>query len=401
MRPCAPAGGPPARTIWRYEPGADPRRADESAPARTRPALDVPHLRGAFDRPGLQRAVPRQPGEGPDGTVGRLRPADADRLRPRRRARPRRGRQGRRAGRPPGGHGDADGRDPARPDEHVDDDQRDRGVAAGPLHRRRRGAGRRRAGAAGHDPERHHQGVPRARDVRLPAGALDAAHRRHDRLHRRARAEVESDQHLLVPPAGGGGDAGAGDRLRDEQRRRRARRRPRPGPGRAHGRRVRADLVLRQRRRALHRGAREAARDVDPVGGARPRALRGRRRASAALPLRRAGQLARPHRGATGEQRAADRARGARRDARAQCARPRRPAARLERGARPAAPVGPAVVAAHPAGPRLRERRARVPRHLRGIEGHGRARRGPARRARAPRWPSSPSTAARSRRWPT
>jgi hypothetical protein len=37
---------------------------------------------------------------------------------------------------------------------------------------------------------------------------------------------------------------------------------------------VRADLVLRQRRRALHRGARQAARDVDPVGGARARALR-------------------------------------------------------------------------------------------------------------------------------
>ena len=46
---------------------------------------------------------------------------------------------------------------------------------------------------------------------------------------------------------------------------------------RAHGAGVRAHLVLRQRRRALHRGAREAARDVDPVGGARARALRRRR----------------------------------------------------------------------------------------------------------------------------
>ena len=35
-------------------------------------------------------------------------------------------------------------RHPARPDEHVDDDQRDRGVAAGAVHRRRRGAGHRR-----------------------------------------------------------------------------------------------------------------------------------------------------------------------------------------------------------------------------------------------------------------
>ena len=47
-------------------------------------------------------------------------------------------------------------------------------------------------------------------------------------------------------------------------------------------------------------------------------------------------------------------------------ARPRAPAPRLERGARPAAAVGPAVVAQDPADPRLRDRRARVPRHLRG-----------------------------------
>ena len=54
-----------------------------------------------------------------------------------------------------------------------------------------------------------------------------------------------------------------------------------------------------------------------------------------------------------------------------QRARPRDPAAGLERGARPAAAVGPAVVAAHPAGARLRDRPARVPRHLRGLERDG------------------------------
>ena len=42
----------------------------------------------------------------------------------------------------------------------------------------------------------------------------------------------------------------------------------------AHGRGLRADLVLRQRRRAVRRGAREAAGDGRAVGGARPRALR-------------------------------------------------------------------------------------------------------------------------------
>ena len=72
----------------------------------------------------------------------------------------------------------------------------------------------------------------------------------------------------------------------------------------------------------------------------------------------------------------------------------------LERGARPAAPVGPAVVAAHPAGARLRDRPARVRRHLRGLARDGgarrRARRGRPGRdgARRPRRaaPSRPST---------
>ena len=117
----------------------------------------------------------------------------------------------------------------------------------------------------------------------------------------------------------------------------------------------------------------------DPVGRARPRALRRRGRQAAPLPLRRAGQLARPHRGAAGEQRPADRAGGAGGDARPRRPRPRDPAARLERGARPPAPVGPAVVAAHAAGARVRDRPARVPRHLRGLGRDGRARRRAAR----------------------
>ena len=166
----------------------------------------------------------------------------------------------------------------------------------------------------------------------------------------RARPQVEPDQHLLLPPAGGRRDARAGDRLRDEQRDRRARRRPRARAGGSHGRGVRAHLLLRQRRRALRRGARQAARDGHPVGGARARALRGHRPQAAALSLRRAGQLARPHRGPAGEQRPADRPGGARGHARPRHSRARDPAARLERGAGPAAPVGSAVVAAHPAG---------------------------------------------------
>ena len=81
------------------------------------------------------------------------------------------------------------------------------------------------APARRHDPERHHQGVPLPRDLRLPARALAAADRRHDRLHGPRDPEVEPDQHLQLPPAGGRRDADAGARLRAVHRDRRARRR--------------------------------------------------------------------------------------------------------------------------------------------------------------------------------
>ena len=116
-----------------------------------------------------------------------------------------------------------------------------------------------------------------------------------------------------------------------------------------------------------------------------------------ALPLRRAGQLARAHRVPAGEQRAADRARGARRHARPRRPRARDPAPGLERGARPAAAVGPAVVAADPAGARLRDRPARVPGPVRGLARDGGARRPSCSTARARSSRASPSRAARSR----
>ena len=56
--------------------------------------------------------------------------------------------------------------------------------------------------------------------------------------------------------------------------------------------------------------------------------------------------------------------------------RPRDPAPGLERGDGPAPPLGPAVEPADPAGAGQRDRPARVPRHLRGLEGDGRAGRG-------------------------
>ena len=232
-----------------------------------------------------------------------------------------------------------------------------------------------RSKLTGHDAERHHQGVPLAGDLRLPPRPLDAADRRHRRLHRQRDPELEPDQRLQLPPPGGRRDAGAGDRLRALHRDRGARRGQGPRPGRRGGlpQGLRADLVLRQRRRALHRGAREAPRDVRALGGARPRALRRHRREAPAPALRRPGELARPDRGAAGEQRAADRPRGAGGDPRPRRPRPRDPAPGLERGARPAAPLGPAVEPADPADPRQRDRPARVPRHLRGLEGDRRA----------------------------
>ena len=45
-----------------------------------------------------------------------------------------------------------------------------------------------RARAQGHDPERHHQGVPLARHLRVPARPLDAADRRHGRVHASTRS---------------------------------------------------------------------------------------------------------------------------------------------------------------------------------------------------------------------
>ena len=348
---------------------------DEPSPARARPALDDAHVRGPLDGGPVQRAVSRQPRQGPDRALDRLRPAHPDGLRRRPRAGARRGREGRRAGRAQGRHARPARRHPARPHEHVDDDQRDGGVAAGALHRRRGGERHRPRGPPGHDPERHRQGVPVARDLRLPARPVDAADRRHRGLHGRARAEVESRQRLLLPPAGGRGHAPAGDRLRAGHGDRHPRRGAPAGARDRHGARVRPHLLLRQRRRAVRGGAREAARDGGAVGRARARALRRAGRARPPLPLRRAGQLARADRVPAREQRAADRARGARGDARPRRTRPRDPAPGLERGARAAAAVGPAVVAADPAGAGLRDRPARVPRPVRGLGRDGGARR--------------------------
>ena len=64
---------------------------------------------------------------------------------------------------------------PLDADEHLDDHQRHRPVADGPLYRRRRGTGRAAREAARHDAERHHQGISVARLLCLPAGPVAPA----------------------------------------------------------------------------------------------------------------------------------------------------------------------------------------------------------------------------------
>ena len=138
----------------------------------------------------------------------------------------------------------------------------------------------------------------------------------------------------------------------------------------------RAHLVLRQCRAALRHRSLQDARLHRTVGRDHARALRRHRSEAAAVPLRRAGQLARPDRAAAGEQRRPHPARNAGGDAVEGRPRARRAASGLERGARPAAAVGPAMVAAHAADPRLRDRPSGIRRHFRRLAGHRRQGRG-------------------------
>ena len=107
--------------------------------------------------------------------------------------------------------------------------------------------------------------------------------------------------------------------------------------------------LLRQCRRALHHRSVQDARLRRSVGRDRREALRRHRPGAPPLPLRRAGEFAGPHRAAAREQRLPHPALHARGDAVEEGARPRRAAPSLERGARPAAALGPAMVAQAPA----------------------------------------------------
>ena len=140
-----------------------------------------------------------------------------------------RGRQVRRRDLEPGRHGDAVRRHPARPGLDLDDDQRPGGDAVLLLRRGRGAAGRPDRPAAGHDPERHPQGVHGAARLDLPGGARAQDHRGPVRVGGGAHAEVEHDLDLGLPHPRGGRHrrAGAGVHARQRLLLRGARARPR------------------------------------------------------------------------------------------------------------------------------------------------------------------------------
>ncbi len=379
-------------------PGQERRAAPAIDDGQAAPKRDKPWIFRTYAGHSTAREfeppLSRQSRQGPDRPVDRLRPADPDRLRQRPPTRARRSRQGRRRDLPHRRHAGAVRGHPARRDEHVDDHQRHRAVADGALCRGRRRTGRAARRPAGHDAKRHRQGISVARLVCVRARPVAAADQGPHPVLRSRDAEVEPDERLLLPSAGSGRDAGAGAQLRAGDRDRRARHGARFGRDRRRRlrRRRRRPVVLRQRRHALRHRTRQDARLRRAVGRDHPRALSHHRSRQAAVPLRRAGQLARPDRAAAGEQRLSHPDRDAVGGAVEGRARPRGAIAGVERGARPAAAVRSAMVAAAAADHGVRDRPARIRRHLRRQRRSRAAGRG-ARDAR--RRPSSK----RSRRW--
>ena len=237
-----------------------------------------------------------------------------------------------------------------------------------------------RRGAPGHDPERHHQGVPLARHVRVPARPVDAADRRHGRLHGRARPALEPGQHLLVPPAGGGRDAGAGDRLLDVDRRSRCSTRSasacrRTAWARCSGGSRSSSTPASGSSRSTRSCARWPSCGTSWAASATACTDERHRRFRYGVQVNSLGLTeSQPE---NNVQRIVLEALAVTLGRNARARAIQLPAWNEALGL--PAPVGPAVVAADPAGARVRDRHPRVPRHLRGLEGDGRARRRAAR----------------------
>ena len=303
-----------------HGPPGQPQVRPVGSRRRAGPALGDADVRRPLLGGRVQRALPAQPGQGPDRPLGRLRPADPDRLRPRPRAGPRRGRQGRR----PGRHlGDMRALFDGIPLAEMNTSMTINATAMWLLalyEVRRRGAGGAEpaatcaelGGTTQNDIVKEY--LSRGTYVFPPAASLrlttDLIAYTVD-----ARAAVEPDQHLQLPPAGGRRDAGAGARVRAVARRSRCS--------------TRCATPVRCRRSGSATWSRGSRSSSTPGCGSSRRCARcapssqlwdeltrdryGVTDAKAApVPVRRAGQLARPHRGAAGEQRAAHRAGDAR-----------------------------------------------------------------------------------------
>ena len=228
-------------------------------------------------------------------------------------------------------------------------------------------------GAARHRPERHPQGVHRARELHLPAAALDAADDRPLRLRRRADPELEHDLDQRLPHPRGRLDGGPGARVHARERDR-----LRAGGGRRRplARRVRrAPLLLLQRAQPLLPGGGEVPRRPAAVGDDHARPLRRHEPEGAGAPLPRPDGRLDADGAAAREQHRPRRDPGAlgRRRRRAEPAHER-----LRRGARAPDRALGADRAADAADPRRRGRRHRHCRPARRLllhrGAHGRAR---------------------------
>src|SRR6266536_858154 len=146
------------------------------------------------------------------------------------------------------------------------------GDAARVLPLRRRGAGRSAQPAPRDDSDGHPQGVHRAEGVHLPARAVDAARRRHDRVLRGADAALAPRLDLRLPHPRGRLERRAGARLHPGGR---VRLRGGVHGARPRRRRLRAAaLVLLQRPSRLLRGDRQVPSRAADLGEGDARALR-------------------------------------------------------------------------------------------------------------------------------
>ena len=92
------------------------------------------------------------------------------------------------------------------------------GPDLGDVHRGGREGGRAARAPRGHDPERHPQGVRRPEGVPVPARAVDAAGRRHDRVRDARAAPLEHGLDQRLPHPRGGLDRRPGARVHDRRR---------------------------------------------------------------------------------------------------------------------------------------------------------------------------------------